>query len=99
MEEWRELIDRCDWKYRNAGDGAAGYVVTGPNGNSIFLPLAGWSEDGINMLDVGKYGHYWTATPVEGGKRMAHYVLLDEGKNLADQAQTVDRLLAIRPVP
>ena len=98
MEEWRELIDRCDWKYRNAGDGAAGYVVTGPNGNSIFLPLAGWSEDGINMLDVGKYGHYWTATPVEGGKRMAHYVLLDEGKNLADQAQTVDRLLAIRPV-
>ena len=98
QEEWRELIDRCDWKYRNAGDGAAGYVVTGPNGNSIFLPFAGWSDDGINMTDVGRFGYYWTAKPVTNGKRMAHYVLLDEGKILADQAQTVDRMMAIRPV-
>lgn len=98
QEEWRELIDRCDWKYRNAGDGAAGYVVTSPNGNSIFLPFAGWSDDGINMTDVGRFGYYWTAKPVADGKRMAHYVLLDEGKILADQAQTVDRMMAIRPV-
>lgn len=98
QEEWLELIDRCDWKYRNAGDGAAGYVVTGPNGNSIFLPLAGWSDDGINMADVGRFGYYWTATPVADGKRMAHYVLLDEGKIIADQVQTVDRMMSIRPV-
>lgn len=98
QEEWRELIDRCDWKYRNAGDGAAGYVVTGPNGNIIFLPFAGWSDDGINMTDVGRFGYYWTASPVTNGKRMAHYVLLDEGKIVADQAHTVDRMMAIRPV-
>lgn len=98
QEEWRELIDRCDWKYRNAGDGAAGYVVTGPNGNSIFLPLAGLSDDGINMLNVGRYGYYWTATPAGNGKRMAHHVLLEEGRILADQIETLDCFMSIRPI-
>ncbi len=98
LDEWQELIDRCKWRFRNAGDGAAGYVVTGPNGNSIFLPLAGWSDDSINMADVGRFGYYWTATPVADGKRMAHYVLLDDGIIVTEQAQTVDRMMAIRPV-
>ena len=98
LDEWQELIDRCKWRFRNAGDGAAGYVVTGPNGNSIFLPCAGLSDDGINMTDVGRFGYYWTAKPVADGKRMAHYVLLDEGKILADQTETLERLLSIRPV-
>lgn len=98
IEEFRELINRCKWQFRNAGDGAAGYVVTGPNGNCIFMPLAGWSDDGINMQNIGRYGYYWTSTPTADGKRMAHYVLLDEGKIIAEQTETFDRLMAIRPV-
>lgn len=98
IEEFRELINRCKWQFRNAGDGAAGYVVTGPNGNCIFMPLAGWSDDGINMQNIGRYGYYWTSTPTADGRRMAHYVLLDEGKIIADQTDTFDRLMAIRPV-
>lgn len=98
LDEWQELIDRCKWRFRNAGDGAAGYVVTGPNGNSIFLPLAGLSVDGINMLNVGRYGYYWTATPAGNGKRMAHHVLLEEGRILADQIETLDCFMSIRPI-
>lgn len=98
LDEWQELIDRCKWRFRNGGDGAAGYVVTGPNGNSIFLPLAGLSDDGINMLNVGRYGYYWTATPAGNGKRMAHHVLLEEGRILADQIETLDCFMSIRPI-
>lgn len=98
LDEWQELIDRCKWRFRNAGDGAAGYVVTGPNGNSIFLPFAGLSDDGINMLNVGRYGYYWTATPAGNGKRMAHHVLLEEGRILADQIETLDCFMSIRPI-
>lgn len=98
LDEWQELIDRCKWRFRNAGDGVAGYVVTGPNGNSIFLPFAGLSDDGINMLNVGRYGYYWTATPAGNGKRMAHHVLLEEGRILADQIETLDCFMSIRPI-
>ena len=98
IQEFRELINRCKWRFRNAGDGAAGYVVTGPNGNSIFIPLAGWSDDGINMQHIGRYGYYWTATSTTDGKRTAHYVLLDEAKIISDQSDTFDRLMSIRPV-
>ncbi|MCD8303544.1 MAG: hypothetical protein LUC86_01770, partial [Prevotellaceae bacterium] len=40
-DEIDELIDKCDWEWTTRG-GHAGYKVTGPNGNSIFLPAAGW---------------------------------------------------------
>ena len=36
-------------------------MVTGPNGNSIFLPAAG-SRPGINLKDAGSYGEYWSSS-------------------------------------
>ena len=47
-----------------------GCLVTGPNGNTIFLPAAGyhwdfdlafWDEVGV-LRDGGKYGFYWSRT-------------------------------------
>lgn len=98
LEEFSELITKCDWKFRNAGDGAAGYVVTGTNGNSIFMPLAGWSDDGINYQNIGRYGYYWTANPSPDGKRMAHYIFFDEAKIISDKTNAVNCLMTIRPV-
>ena len=41
-------------------NGVNGLKVTGKNGNSIFLPAAGWYES--NHLDYeGMYGSYWTS--------------------------------------
>ena len=59
-EELSELVDKCDWQWTSQG-GHNGYKVTGPNGNSIFLPAAGW-RDGTSLYDAGSYGYYWAST-------------------------------------
>ena len=37
-EELKELKKKCDWKWSRFND-VNGYIVTGPNGNSIFFPV------------------------------------------------------------
>lgn len=39
--EMEELISECTWKWTEC-NGVNGQLVTGPNGNSIFLPAAGY---------------------------------------------------------
>ena len=52
-----ELKNECEWTW--FGDG---YMVTGPNGNSIYLPAAGYRYcDGV-VYGVGTYGDYWSST-------------------------------------
>lgn len=53
LEQWGELMDECQWSWTGSG-----YKVTGPNGNSIFLPAAGFVYSGMNS-DVGSY---WSST-------------------------------------
>lgn len=58
-----ELIEKCTRKWTTI-NGYNGYLVTGPNGKSIFLPAAGWRE-GTSLHDVGERGFYWSSTPNE----------------------------------
>lgn len=39
-----ELCEECMWTWTTM-DGHDGYKVVGPNGNSIFLPAAGYLDD------------------------------------------------------
>lgn len=55
-DQFQELIDECEWTWKDKG-----YEVTGPNGNSIYLPAAGFCR-GINIYNVGSYGNYWTSS-------------------------------------
>ncbi|MDE7455802.1 MAG: serine/threonine protein kinase [Prevotella sp.] len=57
--EYDELHDKCKWTWASR-DGHHGYVVTGPNGNSIFLPAAG-CRGGMDSNGVGEYGYYWSS--------------------------------------
>ena len=59
--EMQELIDRCNWIWTTQ-NGVKGYKVTGPNGNSIFLPAAGF-RNGSSLFCAGSYGYYWSYTP------------------------------------
>lgn len=66
-EEWRmpkwseleELITKCQWKDGEV-NGVKGNWVTGPNGNSIFLPWAGNRKGASIFSDEGIKGYYWS---------------------------------------
>lgn len=62
--EFQELINNCTWTWTSQ-NGKNGYKVTGPNGNSIFLPAAGCRIDG-SLNHAGSVGVYWSSTPYEG---------------------------------
>ena len=53
MSEFNELYSKCTWTYTSQ-NGVNGIKITGPNGNSIFLPMTGYAypDDG----PVGSYG-------------------------------------------
>ena len=63
--EMKELENNCSWVWTYQGS-RAGYKVTGPNGNSIFLPAAGFKA-GTSGKSVGSYGNYWSSTPNADG--------------------------------
>ena len=60
LVEWQELFDNCTWT-STSENGVNGRKVTGPNGNSIFLPAAG-SRSSTNLNDAGSYGYYWSSS-------------------------------------
>ena len=60
--EFQELLDNCTWKWTTQG-GHNGYKVTSKkNGNSIFLPAAGWRLDSSLNYAV-ESGYYWSSSP------------------------------------
>lgn len=59
--ECDELCNACVWKWTTR-KGHCGYLVTGPNGNSIFLP-AGGDRVGTSLNYAGERGRYWASTP------------------------------------
>ena len=74
--EFQELLSNCTWEWQEGGcddlttvvvnaKNRNGYKVTGPNGNSIFLPANGIGDGPTIPIGVGSYGYYWTQTPSE----------------------------------
>ena len=58
--EIKELLNNCSWTV-STYYGVKGMTVTGPNGNSIFLPFAGYRYDD-ELDEAGYYGCYWSGT-------------------------------------
>jgi len=56
--EIADLTGKCTWVAESL-NGILGYRVTGPSGNSIFLPSAGY-QNGKERAEVGKSGFYWS---------------------------------------
>ncbi len=59
--ETRELKDNCTFEWTEM-NGVPGAIVTGPNGNSIFLPSGGFATEG-NIDFADSEGAYWTSSP------------------------------------
>ena len=94
-EQQKELVDCCTWEWSTVY-GFKGMKVTGPNGNSIFLPAAGYRDYHSCSLDyVGLKGCYWSATPVftyDG-----HYLEFDSG-NQSCYGNSRSHGFTVRPV-
>ncbi len=75
--EYQELVDNCTWT-RTTQNGHKGYRVTGKNGQSIFLPAAGF-RNGDKLCYGGEGGDYWSSTPDESNTDDAHLLFLGEG--------------------
>ncbi len=58
--EWQELNNNT-YTVNTTRNGVRGHLITGPNGNSIFLPLAGLNT-GSSPSYVDSYGYYWSAS-------------------------------------
>ena len=75
-EQIEELLDNCTREWTTQG-GVNGTLVTGPNGNTIFLPAAGRRWDG-GLYHAGSYGGSWSSSLLAGGSR-ACYLYFDSG--------------------
>ncbi len=72
--ECQELVDKCTGIWTTQ-DIYIGCKVTGPNGNSIFLPAVCSLIDGTPFDDGrGGGGNYWTSTPHESNTKRAYFL-------------------------
>lgn len=75
LEQMEELYNNCTqvWTTQNDVDGI---LVTGPNGNSIFLPAAGDFPSDY-LYGAGKYGWYWSSSLSTSKDESAYELVFD----------------------
>ena len=82
-ENWRmptydqlnELQTKCTWTWTTR-NGVNGRLVTGPNGNTLFMPAAGYRYDS-SLYDAGSWGYYWSRTLPSSGPGNAYDVIFN----------------------
>ena len=58
--EFEELYNECDWTWQESYNGTSGYLVTGPNGKTIFFPASGNRFNDDEPFNHGWNGYYWS---------------------------------------
>ena len=96
--EFKELIDCCSHEWTTV-NGIEGSKFTGPNGNSIFLPAAGYRSNS-DLYDTDLYGYYWSGSQDPIHDYRACNLYFDSGRLLGDyrSCDNRDHGLTIRPV-
>ena len=78
LNEQEELMTQCLWFWTSENE-RNGYRVTGPNGNSIFLPAAGLFQntDLVKVEKEDNQGWYWSSSLLTGvGQYECHHAYL-----------------------
>lgn len=67
-----------DWKWTSDynGTGVGGDIITASNGNSIFLPAAGYRYN-ADLEYAGSIGYYWSSSLLTASPIGAWYVFFD----------------------
>lgn len=97
-EQVQELTKKCKWQgidnYKNSG--VNGFIVTGPNEKSIFIPLSGYVSPGqTNTTGRGSYAMYWTSEANEAKAATYYQFAVDNHRSGSTSASTK---LAIRAI-
>ena len=82
-EEFQELIDNCNWTWTTQNGHNGCKVTSKKNGQSIFLPAAGWRY-GAGGYGVGSLGVYWSSTPYESHTYGAYELSFSEDYHYVD---------------
>ena len=71
-DEIYELYTECSsiWTTRSGQDGR---LFTGPNGNTLFLPAAGYYNEG-SLKRAGSLGNYWSSSHLDDYPDGAYYL-------------------------
>ena len=88
QSEYLELITACLWTWEER-NGYYGYEITGPNGNSIFLPCTGYRRE-LSWYSSNK-GYYWTGTMRPTSSHYPYVLIFDaadKGLNTTDTGLT-----------
>ena len=95
-EEQQELLNNCTWDWTTQ-NGVYGCKVIGPNGNSIFLPAAGYMDEGT--LDfAGLGGAYWSSSFDTSNSNNAYYVYFFTSDDLDYDRDLRYYGITVRPV-
>ena len=77
QQQFQELYDNCTWTWTTR-NGKNGYEVKGKNGNSIFLPAAGY-RGGTGLSRAGSFGLYWSSSLHTDYPNGGRYLYFDSG--------------------
>ena len=94
-KEMKELIDKCKWSWTQY-KGVSGFKVTGPSGNSIFLPAAGKKTETSTIMK-DKFGYYWSSTK-SNVYPCAYYMYFNDNEIVDIAYEMVSTCRTIRPV-
>lgn len=87
-EEQDELLSKCTWS-KTSVNGVYGFKGVGPNGNSIFLPFAGYRDEGTLDFD-GSTGCYWSSSRHTSNWGTAYYLSLNEIRGSSNNCERYD---------
>ena len=84
-DEFQELLDNCTWTWTTQ-DGVNGCEVKSKkNGNTIFLPAAGYYF-GSDLNEAGSWGGYWSSSLYTGNSEGARSLYFKSGEHNWDNS-------------
>lgn len=94
--EMEEMKNNCTWTWTTQG-GKSGYMVTGSNNNSIFLPAAGF-YNGSSLNYAGSRGDYWSSSLFMSVPSFAHFLYYYSSPPVGMHQNSRDSGRSVRPV-